>query len=68
MTDLYDQASETEALALHTALLAQQAKAAATVQPVATGECLNPLCGEELEPPKLFCGPDCAREHARRSK
>jgi hypothetical protein len=68
MTDLYDQASETEALALSAALLAQQAKAAATVQPVATGECLNPLCGEPLDPPQLFCGPQCAREHARRSK
>lgn len=68
MSDIFDQASETEALALSAALQAQQAKAAASVPLAATGECLNPLCGEELEPPKLFCGPDCAREHARRSK
>ncbi len=69
MADTFDQASETEALELSVALLAQQAKAAATVHLQATGECLNPTCGEPMAlPGQLFCGPKCAHQHAKYSK
>jgi hypothetical protein len=68
MADLFDQAQETDALLVSSALAAQRARAASTAQPDPTGECLNPLCGEPLDMPRLFCGPKCATEHARYSK
>lgn len=68
MADQFDQASETEALALSVALAVQAAKAASSAKPEPTGECLNPLCCEPLGHPRLFCGPKCAQEHARYSK
>jgi hypothetical protein len=68
MTDLFDHAQATEALETDAALRAQQMRAALAEKVQPTGECLNPLCGEPLDPPQLFCGPKCAREHARRSK
>jgi len=68
MADVFDAAQEAEARETAHALAAQQARAASAPKLEATGECLNPLCGEELEPPRLFCGPSCAQEHARRSK
>lgn len=68
MADQYDQASDTEALTLNVALLAQQAKAATTPKLEPVGECLNPICCEPLEEPRLFCGPKCAQEHARYTK
>lgn len=68
MTDQFDQAQATEALETEAALRAHQLRAAAAEKVEPTGECLNPLCGEPLDPPQLFCGSQCAREHARRSK
>lgn len=68
MTDPFDQASATEALTLSVALEAQQRRAAATPRPDPTGECLNPLCGEPVAAPRLFCGQNCAAVHARYNK
>lgn len=68
MADLYDQAQDTDALLVASALAVQKTKAAAEPKLAATGECLNPLCGEPLPGPQLFCGASCAKEHARRSK
>jgi hypothetical protein len=68
MTDLFDHAQATEALETDAALRAQQLRAALAEKVQPTGECLNPLCGEPLDPPQLFCNSQCAREHARRSK
>lgn len=68
MSDIFDQAQDTEANETAAALLRQQMKAAATPHPDPTGECMNPLCCEPLDPPKLYCGPKCAQEHARRMK
>jgi hypothetical protein len=68
MTDTFDQAQATEALETDAALRAQQLRAALAPRVDPTGECLNPLCGEPVESPKLFCNANCAQEHARRSK
>ncbi len=68
MTDTFDQASETEALTLSAALAAQAAKAAASTKLEPTGECLNPICGEPVDEPRLFCGPKCAQGYARYAK
>jgi hypothetical protein len=65
MADLFDQAQDRDAQQLAEALQAQTAKAAATPKLAATGECLNPKCGEPLEGGKLFCNSDCAAEHHR---
>lgn len=66
--DQFDQAQESDARETEAAYRAQQARAANAVKLTATGECQNPMCGEELEPPRLFCGPKCAQQHARRTK
>jgi hypothetical protein len=68
MADQFDQASETEALSISSALAAQAKRAAAAIPLAATGECQNPLCGEPLDPPRLFCGSRCAAEHSKRRK
>lgn len=34
-------------------------------RPEPTGECLNPKCGELVEPPRLFCNSDCSTEFER---
>lgn len=68
MSDQFDQAQETEALLISSALAAQAKRAACSIQLEAIGECHNPLCGEPLELPKLFCGPKCAAEHSKRCK
>lgn len=68
MADEFDRAQELDALAVTSAMNLQRKLAAAAPKLTATGECLNPLCGEPLDPPQLFCGPQCAQEHARRSK
>jgi hypothetical protein len=68
MPDLFDQAQDGEARENEAAMRAQRVRAEMAEPTKATGECLNPLCGEPLDPPQLFCGPNCAREHARRVK
>lgn len=68
MADQFDQATETEALSLSAALAAQAARAANAPKVEPTGECLNPLCGEPLAHPRLFCGANCAAEYASRRK
>lgn len=50
------------------ALAEQRAKAASAKKLHPTGECQNPLCGEPVEGERLFCGPICAKEHAKRVK
>ena len=68
MADEFDRAQELDALAV-TSALNHHAKLAARAPKLAhTGECHNPLCGEPLESPRLFCGPKCAQQHAKRSK
>ena len=66
MADQFDQAQEIDALMAASARAQQEKKAAKEPKLEATGECLNPLCGEPVDAPKLFCGPNCAKEHARR--
>lgn len=66
--DDFERAQEREQLDRQQALTAQQQSAAAMPKLQPTGECRNPLCCEPLDPPKLFCGPKCAEEHARRVK
>jgi hypothetical protein len=68
MSDTFDQAQEREAIENATAVRIQQARAAKHEEPSPTGECMNPLCGEPVESPKLFCNSRCAQEHARRVK
>jgi hypothetical protein len=71
MADQFDQAQEIDALMRSSAIAQQAKKAAASPKLEAIGECHNPLCGEPFEGDdiaKLFCGPKCAAEHARRSK
>jgi len=68
MADQFDQAQETEALMTSSALAAQAKRAACAPAVEATGECQNPLCGEPVEHPKLFCDAKCAAAHAKRSK
>jgi hypothetical protein len=68
VADEFDRAQELDALAVTSALNLQRKLAANAPRLDHTGECQNPLCGEPLDPPQLFCGPSCAREHARRSK
>jgi len=68
MGDLTDQVQDRDAQQLAEALQAQQVKASLTPKLQPTGECRNPLCCEPLEGDRLFCGPACAQEHARRNK
>jgi hypothetical protein len=68
MADQFDRAQDEDARQTAFAIAAQQRQAASAPKLEATGECLNPLCGEDLDPPRLFCGPSCAQEHARRCK
>lgn len=67
MADVFDQATDREFLDREQALQAQAALAAATARPKPAGWCLNPACGEIFEPgdERLFCGRECADEHAR---
>lgn len=67
MADDLDRAQDEAARQTEFALAQQMAAAARIPKLEATGECRNPLCGEELEKPRLFCGPKCATEHARRA-
>lgn len=66
MADVFDQAQDRAQQDLEQCL--QAARAAVAPKLKATGECRNPLCGEPLEAGRLFCGPACAQEHARRVK
>jgi hypothetical protein len=73
MPDIFDQAQERDQQQLAESLAAQAARAAASPKLEATGNCLNPLCGEDLQPlasgvMPLFCGADCAKKHAYYSK
>lgn len=79
MADILDQAQDSLEREEQAAQAARQAQAAwdAAHAPDPTGECLNPLCGEPLDPVPdghggavmpLFCGPACAKEHAKRVK
>jgi hypothetical protein len=68
MADDIERAQEADARNRAAALAAHQARAAAAEPLAATGECRNPLCGEPVETPRLFCGPACAQQHARYSK
>jgi hypothetical protein len=68
MADDFERAQELDALAVVSARNLQERKAAREPKLEHTGECLNPLCGEPIESPRLFCGIPCAQEHARRSK
>lgn len=68
MADQFERAQELDALNLASSLALQERRAASTPKLSHTGECQNPLCGEPLESPRLFCGPICAKQHARRSK
>lgn len=66
VADQFDQSQETEALHIAAALAAQARRVAPVV--LHDGYCKNPLCGEPVEAPKLFCDAKCAAQHAKRSK
>ncbi len=68
MADQFDQAQRIDELMRDSARAAQQKQAARTPPAVPTGECLNPLCGEPVGPPKLFCNSGCAAQHAKFQK
>lgn len=71
MADIFDLATEREERSRNESLAAQAAIAASTPKAEPRGRCLNPLCGEPFHPDeymRLFCGRDCADEHARRTK
>lgn len=67
MPDDFDKASETEAKTLQDQLDAQRLRAACAPKLAPSGECMNPRCGEEFPAgdPRVFCGAQCANEHAR---
>lgn len=66
MADQFDNAQRIDQLMTESAR-AHQAKLAASEPKLdPTGECQNPMCGEPVEPPRLFCNAKCASEHARR--
>lgn len=68
MADQFDKAQDLDALAVQSALALQAKKAANAPRFQPIGCCLNPRCGEEFtEPARLFCNPQCEREHARRA-
>lgn len=69
MTDVIDQAAAREQLNLEQAMQAQREQAKFTPHPKPQGFCLNPLCAEDFggDLYRLFCGPQCAAEHARRN-
>lgn len=75
MADQFDQAQAIDMLMAESALAQHAKKAAAEPKLLATGECLNQMCGEPLLPHKeadgtlkerLFCNSECAKTHARR--
>jgi hypothetical protein len=71
VSDVFDQAQERDIQQLQEALQVQQERAKAVEQLLPIGECRNPLCCEGFdasEPQRLFCGPPCAQEYARRLK
>lgn len=65
MSDVFDQASETEERARQQALAAQAERAKAEPQLNAIGECHNPACGEPVAETKLFCNSECAKQYQR---
>jgi len=68
MADVFDMAQEFDALNLQQGLMAQKIKAAHTPRLLPRGECLNPYCETQFTNPlKLFCNPNCEREHSRLS-
>lgn len=68
MADEIQQAQDHALREVERARKAQQLMAASMPKLQPSGECLNPLCGEPLEGVQLFCGPACAKEHAKRVK
>jgi len=70
MTDIIDQAQQTESLNLAHALHAHACIAARTVRPAAAGHCLNRDCLDTFEDgsARLYCGPRCAELHDRQMK
>lgn len=68
MADQFDQAQAIDLLMTESARAQQTKRALKEPKLEPEGECLNPRCGEPLDPPRLFCGPTCAQEHARYSK
>jgi hypothetical protein len=68
MADVFDQAQDLVLRENELARMAQQRLASHAPKLEPTGECQNPLCGEPLDGARLFCGPDCAKEHAKRVK
>lgn len=70
MADVFDKAQEYDALNLEQGLKVQRLKAATYRRPAATGRCLNPDCEAPAfdNPQRLFCGPDCEREHSRMTR
>ena len=66
MADFADDAQAISEQALEHALAERSSKTEA--HPVSTGYCLNFHCAEELDGGRLFCGPECAKEHQRLSR
>ncbi len=69
MADQFDLAQELDAMAVQSAMAAHQKQAAKAQRLAPMGYCLNPACGEDFtDAARLFCNPECEREHARRVK
>ena len=65
MADNIDIAADLQEAANQAALKRQQAAAAAAAGPKPTGYCHNPLCCDDVDGDRLFCGSDCAAEYER---
>ena len=64
MADDVDNANEIQELFLERALASRKP----APQTLATGFCQNPLCGEYLGDPRLYCDGKCAGEAAKYGK